>query len=349
MRIKDLLLEDESIESMFERIINSQYFEVNIGPLFNEVKDRVGNNEEELLDYYENIRDHIPILYHGGKLKPNEINHIIYRERPFDTQMVVHNTINNISNNELGVPVRAMLFSSTSRSLAGEYGTPSIVIPLDEEYRLYYSTLVDDMYTSNKVFNFREYMQEIPSVVEGMYETKEVDIITDRIHQHFSGMKKPDLSKYTYKHLNNYVDTIFLRTFSTGRVEELKDFDKLLTKDILVKGYREMFNVLSMAYGLDEISNIDGTDFESFETDLYSLTKKLFEALKNYKINWIVEQSKKYVASIKSTQDLDDIENNVEIMLPEGDYAVLDAANKEVEIEDEEMFKLMRYYILNKS
>ena len=340
MKIKDLLLEDESIESMYERIIKSNFFYMNWKPWFDKV------NLYEIDEVYENIKDHIPVLYHGGKLKENEINHIMYRERPMDTQNVIHNTINRISEEELSVSVRAMMFASRSESLASEYGNPSIVIALNDDYLFYYSTLVDDMFTSNKVFNFKEYKEGLSEAIDLFYETKETQEVTDRINNHFGSHLKPNFTTYTKKHMANYVDTIFIRVFTSGEIEELSDYERVITESVLVKGYREMFNIMTMAYSMEKISEIEGEEYDKLEKDMYLLTKMLFKALANYKANWIMKDSQIYVDSIQFTEDLDEIDPKTEIMLPEGEYAVLGVGDWSED--DDDLFKLLTYYVKKK-
>ena len=337
MKIKDLLLEDESIESMYERIIKSNFFYMNWKPWFDKV------NLYEIDEVYENIKDHIPVLYHGGKLKEGEVNHIMYRERPMDTQVVIHNTINDVSQKELAVSVRAMMFASKSESLASEYGNPSIVIPLEEDYLFYYSTLVDDMFTSPKLFNFKEYKEGLSERIELFFETRETEEVTDRIHRHFSGNLKPRFSTYIKKHMHNYVDTIFIRAFTSGDIEELKDYELAITPEVLKKGFREMFNVMTMAYSMEKISEIEGKEYDSFEEELMLLTEMFFEYLGNYKYQWVFKNAQLYVESIQFTEDLDEIDPKTEIMLPEGQYAVLGVGDWSED--DDDLFKLLTYYI----
>ncbi len=337
MKIKDLLNENESIESLYDRIINSVFFEINWKHWFDKI------DPDDIEAFYENIKDHMPILYHGGKLKENQINHVIYRERPMDTQPVIHNTINQVSEAELAVSVRAMMFATRSEHTASEYGNPSIVIPVEEDYLFYYSSLVDDMFTSPKIFNMKEYKEGIPKALELFYETKEAQEVTNRINAHFGQYLKPNFATYTYKHMRNYVDTIFIRIFTSGRIEELSDFDIVVDSSVVEKGKREMFNIMEMAYSMEKISNIEGDEYDAFEKELYILTEMLFEALGNYKRNWIFKQAQLYVDSIEFTKILNDVNPKAEVMLPEGDYAVLTVGDWSDD--DDQLLSLIKYYI----
>lgn len=337
MKIQDLLNENESIESLYDRIINSAFFEINWKHWFDKI------DPDDIEAFYENIKDHMPILYHGGKLKENQINHIIYRERPMDTQPVIHNTINQVSEAELAVSVRAMMFATRSEHTASEYGNPSIVIPVEEDYLFYYSSLVDDMFTSPKVFNMKEYKEGIPEALELFYETKEAQEVTNRINAHFGQYLKPNFATYTYKHMRNYVDTIFIRVFTSGYIEELNDFDIIVDNEAIEKGKREMFNIMEMAYSMEKISNIEGDEYDAFEKELYILTEMLFEALGNYKRHWIFKQAQIYVDSIEFTKILNDVNPKAEVMLPEGDYAILSVGDWSED--DDQLLSLIKYYI----
>ena len=340
MKIIDLFEDKEDITTLYDSIIKSKFFHMHWKPWFDKV------DPYDIEAYYENIKDHMPVLYHGGKLKEGEVNHIMYRERPMDTQLVIHNTINELSEKELAVSVRAMMFASKSESLASEYGNPSIVIPLKEDYLFYYSTIVDDMFTSPKLFNFKEYKEGLSERIELFFELRETEEVTDRIHRHFGGFLKPKFSTYVKKHMHNYIDTIFIRVFTSGEIEELRDYEKVITPEVLKKGFREMFNVMSMAYSMDKISDIEGKEYDSFEEELMLLTEMFFEYLGNYKAQWVFKNAQLYVDSIEFTEDLDEIKDKTEIMLPEGEYAVLGVGDWSED--DDELLKLLRYYIKKK-
>ncbi len=72
----------------------------------------------------------------------------------------------------------------------------------------------------------------------------------------------------------------------------------------------------------------------------------LFKALANYKENWIMKDSQIYVDSIQFTEDLDEIDPKTEIMLPEGEYAVLGVGDWSED--DDDLFKLLTYYVKKK-
>jgi hypothetical protein len=338
VKIKDLLHENENIEPLYDRIINSAFFEINWKHWFDKI------DPDDIKAFYENIKNHMPILYHGGKLKENQINHVIYRERPMSTQPVIHDTINQVSEAELGVRVRAMMFATRSEHTAREYGNLSIVIPVEEDYLFYYSTLVDDMFISPKVFNMKEYKEGIPEALQLFYETKEAQEVTNRINAHFGQYLKPNFASYTYKHMRNYVNTIFIRIFMSERIKKLSDFDIIVDNETIEKGKREMFNIMEMAYGMEKISNIEAHEYDAFEKELYILTKMLFKALGNYKRNWIVKQTRLYVDSIEFTKILSDVNPKAEVMLPEGDYAILSVGDRPDD-DDDHLLSLIKYYI----
>jgi len=342
MKIKHLFEEEnESLDSLYDQIINSEFFEINLKDWFESL------DLSDIESSWEIVKNDIPMLYHGGKLKSGEVNNIVYRQKPMDTPNVIHNTINDISNDKLGAQIRSMVFATLSPSQASEYGEVFRVFPLSSDYELYYSTLVDDMYVSSKIFNSVKYRNNISSMLKDFSKTDKVKSLLNKIDALFGGYIKPDIGRYINKHISNYVDTIFIRFISNAKLTELNDFDFVINEAVIKAAYREMFNVLTMMYSLEKISELEGEYYDQFEKLLYELTILTLEAFRDYKEQWIVSESKKYVDSIEKTEDLKDIiaqNDRTEIMLPKGPYAVLQ--NNGV---GGDLYGLLEYYIKNKN
>ena len=344
MKIKDILNEAKD-DNLYERIINSSFFKNNWKPYF----DSLDPGEES--EFASEIEDRLPMLYHGGKLKNGKINHIIYRASPMDTPVLIHDTINELSEEKFGYSIRAMLFASKDGTLASEYGDPSIMIPVDEDYKFFYSTLVDDMYISNKVFNSAEYKKNIKPYLEELFEKDPISLITDEIHSVFDQFLKPRFSTYLIKHLYNYVDTIFYRVVNSDSVRRMDDYEKIITRNVLEVVYKETYDIISLAYGMEKVADIEDEEFDKLSRLMYALGEEILKGMIRYRKNWIYTESKKYVDSIKVTKKLTEINTKTEIMLPEGDYAALtmyDEDNEDDDVENSSMVELFKYYLRNK-
>lgn len=85
-------------------------------------------------------------LYHGTELRRGEYS-FKFRDRPKDTFLPIHNTLSAKSKQKFGINIRSLMFSSFDRSMAELFGTARILVPLGNDYRLFYSKGVTDMTT----------------------------------------------------------------------------------------------------------------------------------------------------------------------------------------------------------
>ena len=77
---------------------------------------------------------------------------------------------------------------------------------------------------------------------------------------------------------------------------------------------------------------------------IYEIATSIFKALLERKKNWIVEQSKEYVETIKSTQVVTEIPQRHEVLLPEGDYVAIGSSNMITNSPGLAMRELFKYY-----
>lgn len=93
---------------------------------------------------FKNLR-----LYHGSRNKINEPTLIPFRfrEKSVDTPTELHDTINSISEEKLGVPVRNLKFVYTREIQVLPYGKPHILVPKGE-FKLYAVTGLYDLTTT---------------------------------------------------------------------------------------------------------------------------------------------------------------------------------------------------------
>lgn len=116
------------------------------------------DNENEFLktvvesEWYKND---MPVLYRGsGKLKQNDSKFTITTistnndRLPTDSNIETHQLVNKLSMDKFGVPIRNGLFVTTDRTTAITYSISLLVVVPISNYKLYTSTVYNDMYKS---------------------------------------------------------------------------------------------------------------------------------------------------------------------------------------------------------
>lgn len=96
---------------------------------FNMLNEDISYDEIKSQPYFnqfKNLR-----LYHGSRNKVNYPTLIPYRfrEKPVDTPTELHNIINSISEEKLGIPVRNLKFVYNRAMQTLPYGDPHIIVP----------------------------------------------------------------------------------------------------------------------------------------------------------------------------------------------------------------------------
>ena len=310
MRIQDLLENTEEIDpNVLSAIINSKFFELNWKSYFdNSLKSKDNTN----LMYYPDT------MLHGGKIKPNKIYDIKPRSKPSDSSPIIHMAINQIAEKELNAPVRNFLFSSTSDVVSSEYGTLAIIVPLDEEYQLYYSTLVDDMFTSEEVFNNEDFRENILfKKLPDFFKQQEAKDIINKIASYYEINKGQHSPNMLIKSLID--ETPFSQSmFITSIMNSKNNIDKTINKFAIEDGSQEIVDMLSSTYS--EKNNINKDELEE-------LTRSLSLMILKYELSlfkkWIIKDAKRYVDSIKVSKVLTTMESDFEIMSTPGKYATL--------------------------
>lgn len=142
MKIDDIVKDKNPV---FDRIIHSAFFKANFEKSFP------------------------PYLYHGSNYFPAEevIVKQKFRTEPRDTVKLVHNFVNDLSMEKLGIPIRNLLFTSTCKHRISDYGDEKfMVFPLSDDYKLFYNEVVDDFteyyglgYNATRLHDFIYYVE----------------------------------------------------------------------------------------------------------------------------------------------------------------------------------------------
>lgn len=109
-------------------------------------------------------------LYRGIEKDIREINFIPfrYRTRPLDTNVIIHDKINDMTSKTLGQPVRNLMFTYPSISEAKVYGHPYIIVPIGDNYELYYNPHVRDFTEDHRVGNKAVIIRLFDRVVDSL-------------------------------------------------------------------------------------------------------------------------------------------------------------------------------------
>lgn len=140
MKISDILVESNQT-GVYDEIIKSAFFK-------NTYLDAYKKYGNETLYELEQ-----PYLYHASSRMEDKVQIIQMSERkePRDTSFYVHHLVNKISQEQLGFPLRKLMFSYTKKYLIDTYGHQEFILfPLDDDYKLYINPNVSDFTVDTK-------------------------------------------------------------------------------------------------------------------------------------------------------------------------------------------------------
>ncbi|ASV44232.1 hypothetical protein PBI_SCTP2_217 [Salicola phage SCTP-2] len=288
MKINDLLKENDSIsnEDFYyykDLIVNSNYFTNN----FESIKD--GN-----------------ALHHGTDvtLSNMDIIDITERSQPKDTDVVIHDIVNELSKQHFGIKIRNKLFITPNNSIASSYGINTYkIIPLGD-YNIYQSNNIRDLYADlSIIINYDE--------LESLIFEKIYDALTK--HQYVN-----DISKLINKDFNKIIDDnkdSFLEDLSIISPQNYIEILRTgtLPKNLVVSKITDLFkNTFA-----DDIDDIDDNDkeneiiealklFEQLLKDtIYSLNDTIYKIIKNH---FVTNIDKKYIETIETTQKIENLD-----------------------------------------
>ena len=323
MKIKHLLTEEKN--DLFETIIASQYFKDNILP------------------YIENRRMP-PELVHGGyKIESRKIIQIKERSEPTDSTKVVHNLVNELSQEKFGVNVRNLFFATQSPEKSENYGKTITVVPLDADYKLYYNDVVEDMYSeSGGLFSFINYTKKRGKVILDTMKTKEARQLESKIYRILKGTDNDSLSKSITYYL---YDIVYSARFYNGFLDDnIEHFDSISElKDVtgwhdLHKSFKNgIVEVYKRLFESENDVDIDQVNFRSSWNEIGELAELFIENLIPVDISTLYERAEQYVSFLRKVTNLEKIPESYEIMCSPGRYATLDTFKQD-------MHSLVMYY-----
>ena len=321
MKINEVDIPEEN--ALFEKIIASKYFNDNILPYI--IKNRMP-----------------PELIHGTyKLEPRKVFYNKGRGRPVDTSRLIHDLVNQQSKEKFGVEVRNLLFASQSSEVSENYGSTLTIIPLDDDYRFYYSDIVSDMYTSsNGIFSFTEYNKKRGKVVLDAVNSDQGKRFQSEIYKAITGSDgmTQSITYYLYSVVYSvgfYGGTLEDNIFVFQSLDEMRD-----AKNWTIPA-KHMINSIKNCYRKlvekENIYNVDDLNFRKAQNLLKDFVTFIIDHLIEMDIETLKQRAYMYVSDLKETTDLYEINEAHEIMCSKGNYATLSTFKGD-------MHSLVKYY-----
>lgn len=86
-------------------------------------------------------------LFRGISRSLDEITKLEFkfRTQPLDTYRPFHDKVNELSIQSFGIPIRNLLFTYPDMQQSSSYGTPHRIVPIGNNYELYYASDIVDM------------------------------------------------------------------------------------------------------------------------------------------------------------------------------------------------------------
>lgn len=321
MKINEVDIPEKN--ELLEEIISSKYFNDNVLPYI--IKDVTP-----------------PQLIHGTyKIEPRQIVTINKREKPVDTAKIIHDLVNELSMEKYGVEVRNLLFASQSPEVSERYGATRTLIPLDDDYKFYYSDIVADMYTSaNGIFSFTDYNKKRGKVVLDAVNSEQGKRFQREIYKAITGTDglTQSITYYLYSVVYSvgfYGGTLDDNIHTFQSLSEMHDAHNWTTTakhmvNSIKSCYRKLFEKENI-YDSDEI------EFRRAHALLKDFALFIIEHLIDMDIETLKQRAYMYVSDLEETTDLYKINEHHEIMCSTGRYAVLDTFKGDMDT-------LVRYY-----
>lgn len=291
MRIKQLY---ENKNDIYDVIFNSKFFGINIEPY-------IRDDSEDLTGYP---------LYHGSKkLSSEHIFKVLPMQRrtlPKDSSLLIHNAVNKVSEQMLGVPIRNLVFATESKMVTSEYGEPYVMIPIGD-YDLYYSTLVEDLYSNN---------EDIISA-DGR-ETYMVNKIRQVIDSGQMDKARSEIAELLgVKNLKLFVSTDKILYRLPNIMEDFDSMDEAYQDEYMpkyVEGvYRVLIRSLYDAYEMKVIENSENA--KDIHNILMRISQYIVDKAKELDRKWLSESTTHYIETIKKSDVVEDVPHTHEIMV----------------------------------
>lgn len=223
MKISQLL--EDTREEVFEKLLKSKYYQLNIRPTIRLHKDKT----PELA--WNSVYHGNSILYHGTSGDGLQQYTFRYRTGSRDTNLYTHSLVNRLTQEKFGEPIRNLMFTSTSEIIANSYGTAMVMLP-SGDYKLYFNKNVKDFTVHFKAASEQSDISEDSTVTYFMNEVQEggYEENYEEYFSEFSEEESESESDKNYTHIFNksffYLGHMVFEKNATATIDGLKDYMK---------------------------------------------------------------------------------------------------------------------------
>lgn len=225
-------------------------------------------------------------LYHGSPSSGmGAFEYLEFQERsePKDTNIFIHNYVNNLSKKKYGVNVRNGMFVTTQVKISTSYGSPYLIFPLGE-YKIFYSKGVQDFTDEFSTANNGEFGAHFTSYILGnmIYAMDENKTFNDNVEESANGF---------FEYVSSELDNEQFKTFKEFKQRVMEECEKYL---------KEVIN-----------------NHDNFDKVLNSIKRTLGAVINNY-----IANMKAYVDKIEETQDPSDLRKYEGMLFFKHAYAI---------------------------
>jgi len=296
MNIEDIFPEIYKQVNEDKGVLTSEIVARNIynSPYFSYIEDKIEQINANVRNYDPKVQNQGDIikkfvydnfLFHGTETLMGDIKYLEFRERtePKDTNVFIHNYINNLSKKKYGVNVRNGMFVTTQVKSAKSYGSPYIIFPLGE-YKIFYSLGVTDFTDGFSAASHGEFGGHFTSyILDNMaYAMGENNTFKNNVEDSVYGF---------FGYVTSVLDDEQFKTFKEFKQRVIEECEEYL-KEV--------------------ISNHD-----NFDRVLNSIKRTLGTIINNYMGN-----IKRYVDKIEETQDPSDLKKYEAMLFFKHAYAI---------------------------
>lgn len=244
----------------------------------------------ETLNYHDEVREaakhfieNVGLDFYRGT---DVEGHVPFRFRsaPRDTFRAIHNQVNRETQERFGLPLRNLTFATMSRTEASQYGMPKSILPLGDDYRIFYNPDFHDMTIQMEV-------------------------------------KLSDIERDMTNALRRPIDEVFPDEVSTelqGLVDD--GFVNDIVKAHFVDPQHETYRVGIEAMKSDVFDYLTNTVPEEYHLHLNALFEKCTAFIES-DMQYVEQELREYVTGmIEVTGPISDIDKEVEFMIyaPQG-------------------------------
>ncbi|ASV44414.1 hypothetical protein PBI_SCTP2_399 [Salicola phage SCTP-2] len=268
MKINELLNESSnqySDEKLFEIILNSKFY----------------NDNKHILDYDF-------ALFRGidGEVDTNTIHNFKFRSKPTDSSILIHDIVNELSEEQLGLEIRNLMFGTTDATVADGYGTVRNVFPIGN-YELYYHPDVGDFLT---VIANEDRLYSV--IIEGNDDNfshsmqDEFELLIDNVNDNDQQTLSSWFKDTNIDHIKTYISEIVGFTIDLNREQ--------LHEKALKMAERYIQDSLLPTYNFDD------------EREVAKIIRHLFKFGIDLIIEFLEDNMRGYIDEINEANDLSD-------------------------------------------